>query len=265
MQYFEELKRKNVLFEWREHTRANKNVKGGSPIDSHIQPSVEIIYVTSGKTDVEVEGATETAYEGEAALILPFQPHKYIRYYGSEFIRFDLDASLARDFFSLKAGAVGKSSVFKVSDTTAAIVKNNFVGKSSVSRFTAQSFLYSVISDYSSQIEMVNKKDSRDILINTINYLKSNKEKDLSLESVAKALGYSSGYLSFAINKSIGFGFSTLLAMVRVEHAKILLHDGKKTMLEILLECGFGSERSFYRQFKSITGISPLKYKKELK
>ena len=32
--------------------------------------------------------------------------------------------------------------------------------------------------------------------------------------------------------------------------------------IDIALECGFGSERSFYRAFKEITGETPKKYSK---
>ena len=92
-------------------------------------------------------------------------------------------------------------------------------------------------------------------------YIRSNMEKDLEMDGVAKALGYSYSYFSRAINKIAGFGFNALLAMIRIEKAKRLLRETTKTILEIVIECGFGSERSFYRQFKETTGVSPLRYR----
>ena len=86
-------------------------------------------------------------------------------------------------------------------------------------------------------------------------------EKPLQMSAVAKTLGYSESYFSRAINKTAGFGFNTLLATMRIENAKKLLRETEKTILDIIIECGFGSERSFYRQFKEMTGISPLKYR----
>lgn len=41
-----------------------------------------------------------------------------------------------------------------------------------------------------------------------------------------------------------------------------MLSETKKSSLEIALECGFGSERNFNRQFKNITGLTPKQYKK---
>lgn len=261
MRYFEGLKIRNKLFLWKEHTRANRNVMDGAGVELHIQPSVEIIFVTDGMIDVEVDGIKETAHTGEAVLIFPFQPHRYTKHGGSEFIRFDFDTYLAYDFFNSHSNSIGKSAVFKVSDTTSYIVKRNFVNKNEASLFIVQSFLFSVLSDFTSQIEIVPKKEDTSILVKTIDYIRTNKEQDLKMASVAKALGYSASYFSYAINKTVGFGFNTLLAMIRVENAKTLLRETNKTMLEIVIECGFGSERSFYRQFKDITGESPLKYR----
>ena len=56
--------------------------------------------------------------------------------------------------------------------------------------------------------------------------------------------------------------FSTLLSMIRLDEAKTLLKNTKRSVLEISMECGFGSERAFYRQFKAISGISPNDYRK---
>ena len=264
MEYFEGLKIRGLLFLWREHTRAIGNVEGESGMQMHIQPGVEIIYVTDGKIDITTNGTTETAHTGEAALIFPFQPHGYKKYEGSEFIRFDFDSSLAFDFFNANYNSVGTRSIFKASHATGTIVKENFVNKSSASRFTVQSFLYSAIADFTEQVELVPKRDSESILVKTIDYIRNNKAEPLKMSTVAKALGYSESYFSYAINKSAGLGFNALLAMIRIDSAKILLCESNKTILEILLECGFGSERSFYRQFKDIVGESPLKYRNQL-
>ena len=154
---------------------------------------------------------------------------------------------------------------FHTSQTTDFIVRNNFVGKKEASRFMVQSFLYSILADLTSQLKMVPRKESDSILVKTIDYIRENKEKPLKMNSVAKALGYSESYFSYAINKTAGLNFSTLLAMIRVESAKTMLQKSDKTILEIVIESGFGSERSFYRQFKSMTGESPLKYRKGLR
>ena len=261
MQYIKGLYTQNTLFHWQEHTRALRNVKEGGGMTLHIQPDAEVIFVTDGKIDININGTTEVAHTNEAALIFPFQAHGYRKYGGSEFIRFNFDISLAYDFFSSNSNLVGKSSIFKASEVTSLFIKNSFVGKKDASRLTVQSFLYSVLSDFTSQVEIVPKKESDNILMKAIDYIQKNQSKKLDMLSVAKELGYSKSHFSRALNKPSGLSFNTLLAMIRVESAKKLIRDANKTILEIVLECGFGSERSFYRQFTAIVGVSPHKYK----
>ena len=93
-------------------------------------------------------------------------------------------------------------------------------------------------------------------------YMNENYTLPISLEDVAKEIGYSANYLSHCIKKRFSFGYTTLLSCIRIEMAKSLLSESKKSSLEIAFECGFGSERNFNRQFKNITGTTPKKYKK---
>ncbi|MBQ8290599.1 MAG: helix-turn-helix transcriptional regulator [Clostridia bacterium] len=260
MIYFDSIKKSNELFACRPHTRALKN-DFACTLDMHIQPTIEMVYVIDGKFDSHINGKTETIHTGEIGIIFPFQPHGYQRYEGSDYLRFDFDTELAADFFSFNRDKVGEKAVFKASEVTEFTIKKNFIEGTGVSRLIAQNLIYSILSDFTSQVKLVPTKKDGNALIKAITYIKSNTERDIQMSTVAKALGYSESYFSRAINKTAGFGFNTLLAMIRVENAKKLLRETKKSMLEIVLECGFGSERSFYRQFKELTGISPLKYK----
>ena len=40
-----------------------------------------------------------------------------------------------------------------------------------------------------------------------------------------------------------------------------LLKNTQRTVVDIALECGFGSERNFYRTFKELTGYTPKEYR----
>lgn len=260
MQYFEGLKEANSLFLCTEHTRALKNVMACT-LEIHIQPGVEMIYVTDGKFDLHINNKTETIHTGEIGIIFPFQPHGYERYDGSDYMRFDFDTELAADFFNINNGKIGETAVFKASEVTEYIIKKHFIETKNNSKLSVQSLIYSTLSDFTDQIKLVPLKNDNNVLIKAITYIKEQKENSLQMKNVAKALGYSESYFSRAINKTAGFGFNTLLAMIRIESAKKLLRETNKSIVEIVIECGFGSERSFYRQFKDMTGISPLRYR----
>ncbi len=89
----------------------------------------------------------------------------------------------------------------------------------------------------------------------------SHKQQSLTLNDIAAAIGYNAKYLSRSINQTAGLGFSTLLSMLRTEDARFLLKSTSRTIIDIAMECGFGSERSFYRQFHELTGQTPREYR----
>ena len=260
MQIFEGLKEQNSEFNVIPHTKKFKNVMA-CKMEKHLQTGVEVVCVLNGYFDLHVGTTVERIHAGEAGIVFPFQAHGYTRYEGAEYIRFDFDTTLARDFFAANSNSIGKRAVFKLSESSDFMLKTYFTEKREHSRLLLQSFFYSILNDLISQVELIPRSKDDTVLSRAISYISNNKEKTLTSEAVAKALGYSKNYFSAAINKTAGFGFNYLLALIRTESAKLMLSDGKKSILEIVIECGFGCERSFYRQFSKILGISPLKYR----
>jgi AraC-like DNA-binding protein len=57
--------------------------------------------------------------------------------------------------------------------------------------------------------------------------------------------------------------FLDLVTEFRVKHACQLLGTTEKQVSEICFECGFGNISHFNKQFKTVTGHSPLNYRKE--
>lgn len=54
-----------------------------------------------------------------------------------------------------------------------------------------------------------------------------------------------------------------MLELLRLDMAKKLLSSTDKSPAYIIDECGFGSEKTFYRIFKEQTGLTPLDYRKQ--
>lgn len=85
-------------------------------------------------------------------------------------------------------------------------------------------------------------------------YLRHNlKISDLAAELCTNRL-----YVSTAINEEMGISFSDYINKKRVNHAIHLMRTNPQmTMYEIADLSGFSSDKSFYRNFKNITGKSP--------
>lgn len=89
---------------------------------------------------------------------------------------------------------------------------------------------------------------------------------DVSLNSLAQALGTNSKYLSYLINKEFDSNFSSFINNYRIEKAKKLLSNAENDIytIETIAEMtGFKSKSAFNTAFKKFTSLTPSKYKLE--
>lgn len=84
---------------------------------------------------------------------------------------------------------------------------------------------------------------------------------ELKLEDIASALGLNRSYVSDCINSHTGDSFSQFVNGYRIEYVKRVLRSQPDTKVTSLyLSAGFSSEQSFYRNFKSFTGMTPKEW-----
>ena len=89
------------------------------------------------------------------------------------------------------------------------------------------------------------------------------RDEALTLTTLAEAVGLSAHQLSEVINTRFGVGFSRFVRERRIEDAKRLLREEPRaSALSVGLNCGFGSQSTFYAAFKEVTGQSPAAYRK---
>ena len=263
MKYLKGPSELNAAFYYKWHSEELKNNLRGNTMPVHIHQSAELILVTKGRLTVSVAGkGDEPVGEMQAAMILPFQPHTYKADANTEYLRCNFATSLVPDFFNTLDNREGERAVFNADSTTVFHFKKKILDDQHLSLWSIRAFLYSALDDYLSQIPLCKSETDNNILSLAISYMHKHKKEPLTIEKVARAIGYSRSHLSFWINRAAGMNFSTLLSMIRLDEAKTLLKTTKRSILEISMECGFGSERAFYRQFKAITGISPNDYRK---
>lgn len=85
---------------------------------------------------------------------------------------------------------------------------------------------------------------------------------ELKVGDVADALGVSRNAVSVCINSHQGCSFSQYVNDYRLQHAKRLLSETPDMKISAVgLESGFANERSFFRAFKSATGMTPKEWK----
>ena len=88
------------------------------------------------------------------------------------------------------------------------------------------------------------------------------RRKDLRVADVARELGTNTTYISACINGQCGISFTEFVTGYRVRYAQKLMTEQPQTLLShIGEEAGFASEKSFYRGFKAVTGLTPSEWK----
>ena len=94
-------------------------------------------------------------------------------------------------------------------------------------------------------------------------YINEHYKENISLAQIGSALGYSPKYISLCLSKVENFNLFNLINSLRSDYAKTLLLSTDLKMIDIAYECGYTNEKSFYRAFKQVTGMTPGEYKKQ--
>lgn len=260
MNFINRLDELSTSFTAKEHSKALDNVEE-CRMFFHIHPSAELLIVTKGELTIHILGKNdEKISAGSCALLFPFQSHAYDRPEGTEYFRFNFAPSLLQTFFVSNQNNIGERSVFPINLSEYTPFFNTVRAKK-LTYYKVKGFLYNIIDDYTRSIPLTKKHYDDNVLSKVISYIDEHKSEKITMAETATALGYNEKYLSRVINESAGFGFSTLLSTLRMEAASYLLKNTNRTVVDIALECGFGSERNFYRTFKELTGYTPNEYR----
>ena len=89
--------------------------------------------------------------------------------------------------------------------------------------------------------------------------------KETSVEFYAEKLCISKQYLSLIVKENTRVTIGTVIASMRAEAASRLLRDPELTIQQIAEELSFADQSSFGKFFKKHTGVSPLRYRQNLR
>lgn len=92
-----------------------------------------------------------------------------------------------------------------------------------------------------------------------LNYINSNLENDLSIDTIASNFFISKYYLMRKFKSQIGSSIHNYIIQKRLILAKSLISEGL-TMSNVCSKCGFNDYSSFVRAFKKVYGVSPSNY-----
>ena len=243
---------------------------GAYDFPPRIHQFAEIQFILEGEVELTVDSKTEHLKAGDVMVISPFRSHSFKTTPQTKRWILIPSSNFITDFVSSdKASICGERCGFNASSGLALFLRENLfdMGDRVVDieadvrlSLKIKALAYAILNEYIEKIPAQKNNIKNNALASIIMYISENFRKNLTRSSVGRALGYSPSYISHVIEELPTTTFSSLLNSLRVEYAKELLSKKQLTMIEVALECGFGSDRNFYRTFKDFTGYSPNQY-----
>lgn len=94
-------------------------------------------------------------------------------------------------------------------------------------------------------------------------YIEAHLDEELSLETLARQVGYSEYHLSRKFKEETGDNIRDYIKYARIERAKLLLATSDLSIREIAEQLRFCAPSHFARVFREVTGQLPQEYRKE--
>lgn len=91
-------------------------------------------------------------------------------------------------------------------------------------------------------------------------HIHAHSDRQVRIQDVTTVAGVSRQHLARIWKKHVGIPLNFYLSAVRIERAKALLEADKLKIIEVAMECGFGSLSQFNRSFLRTTGVSPSRW-----
>lgn len=116
---------------------------------------------------------------------------------------------------------------------------------------------------YANKFTIALRENDHILIERALEYINKNYWEKITLASVASKLHISRNYLCHLFKIKTGYTFCEYVNLQRINKAKALIEEDKKTFEFISYACGFSSQSHFSTTFKKYEGLSPNEYKKQ--
>ena len=226
----------------------------------HLHDSFELIYLRDGTVEITLDDRSFILNGGEAILIFPNQIHRARTVRSSTSQLWIFQNSLVGEFYKTTKKYIPENPIISLNDTT--IIDRLADGKTS--RYRLKAYLYEFVAMLDEQCNgyVPRQSKSAETIQSILTYISEHHSEPITMQDVAKEIGYNYHYLSNLLQKGLKTTFRALLNEYRISHSQYLLLSSDLSISDIAIECGYDSQCSFNRNFKEITGITPSECRK---
>lgn len=228
----------------------------GSTFPLHFHRAFEFIHVLEGEMNITIEETSYTLHPNEAVLVFPNQLHQLTTPEASVCDVLIFSPEMISHFYANYKNKEPKNN--KLSDVSIIRPENL------ESVYAQKSLLYSYCNDLinATTFAEVTISSKRKVVQNILLYVDKHFNEDCSLKTVAQSLQYDYAYLSKTFYQYTKLTFTEYLNRYRVAQAAEHLKQTDLSVKEIALICGFANLRTFNRNFKRYTLLSPSDFRR---
>lgn len=233
----------------------------------HFHSQIELYFVTDGEMEIMVNNHFRILKAGEAAISLSHDTHQYKTIGRSCSKVFIIPTHLARDFELL----INKRRISQpfISHPESVNFINQCIeeiNSGKLSELEIKGYIYLVLGVVYKNISFKPSMEAMqsDLSSKLLFYLDGNFKEDVTLTSLAHAMGYSAHYISRYFKSCFGISFKQYINLLRLRNAISLMLLKKHTITYCAFESGFGSIRTFYRTFINEFSKTPKEYLQDM-
>lgn len=242
----------------------NAKVYADTIIPVHFHKNPEVIYVKSGRVRCNCEGKEFILEKGEWGMCLPYDIHSFTPEPESIYWICVFSTDYVGEFIKSMEGKTG-SFRFSCRKAVEDYLLSELVEKNESSELSLKAELYALCAEFVRSGGVHERKvdsENTSLRAKIVDYVSENFRSDISLRSLAKAVGYDYHYLSRVFHGIFGTSFCSFLSTYRIEAALELLKNSEMKIVDIACESGFQSVRSFNSHFVARFGMSPSEYRR---
>lgn len=239
-------------------------------IEPHIHSAIEIVYVKEGTLELGMGTEFFHMDKGEIGIIFPNIIHHYQVFSEGEnkayFIQMmpKINEVLYKKLneFVPEDPVIHKDQI----DNALKNILEAVVSPEESDGLVLASYIQAILAKCMPMFSLINRNDTSndDMISQVVAYISSNFQEALSLDKMALDLGISKYALSRVFSGTFHRNFNQYLNDVRLNYALHCMETTNDTILDICLESGFESQRTFNRVFKDRFHMTPSEYRKTI-
>lgn len=270
---------KQPLFIWKERFQVPRNM-----MSNHYHDAYEIYYLLEGERDYFIKGRTYHIQKGDLILIDVNELHKtmdvsaherILLNFRRDFLPAAFQNTLQNDLFSCFHQ---DNNLLRLNTPEQDFVRDllmKMLAENEAVRSDSMLYLQALLTELLIFLNrLMAQKSTGDFLFpNSIHqkiseivvYMTANYQENITLGGISERFEISKYYLSRMFKEVTGFTLIEYLNGIRTKQAQKMLRTTALNVTTISENVGFDSITHFGRVFKTITGSSPLQYRKALR